>query len=216
MGQFASDTFSGTDGTELSAYNAAWSKATATGDILITDVGRIRASTTTQPRYVHSGAPASADYSVSADMTRVSTAGTPSAGVIGRAAAAGADSQYQAVAQETSGSIEGVTLNKRVTGANTQLGRDTTVSLVGTNNIVLDMNGTTIDLYWAGGGSPTISVTDSAISAAGFPGVMFNNSSAPVNTSTYHLDNFSADEVTAAASMVPRRGGARFTNLFSM
>lgn len=199
MTTFASDAFGGTAGTELSAYSANWSKvAGATGDAVITAAGRVRASSTTAVIYGHATAPASADYSVQADVHFASSAGAPRAGVVGRADASAA-SYYQFGLQETSGSVEGLTLDKVVSGTATQLGRDTTISYTAPNTCKLDMSGSTIKGIW--NGVEKFSVTDTSISAAGKAGLRFINTGSPSDSTTYHLDNWIAEEAGGAPTL---------------
>src|SRR5690242_14331015 len=105
---FTSDDFTGTAGTELHAYSAAWTKQNASGPdngniFLGFDSGSYATTNdTTHAIYQRSGTPASPDYSVSAIFTR--TAGIPGTalmGLIGRAAAAGTSSFYQAMYVES-------------------------------------------------------------------------------------------------------------------
>jgi len=55
-------------------------------------------------------------------------------------------------------------------------------------------------MYWDGSGSPSINQTDSAITAAGKAGVRYFNGSTPTDLLSPQIDNFSADDVGAAAA----------------
>src|SRR5689334_15270481 len=94
---FASDTFTGsTPGQELSAYNSAWSKQSASDfpdDAFIGVDAQTYASATNTSCYQHSGSPAGANYSVFADLTidgpsLIGAGVSTLMGVIGRAVGA--------------------------------------------------------------------------------------------------------------------------------
>lgn len=196
MAQFASDSFAGTEGQELAAYSGSWAKVTGlTGAFEIVS-GLIRASSTTSPCYYHSGSPASADYSVSADIYKPST----SADVIGVTArtSTGANTMYRASINQNADAVNSqLQLFKFVAGVTTQLGSNTNVThgTSTTKNIKLECVGSAIKVYWDGSGSASISVTDTAISAAGKAGVRAFSASSPTDTNVPQLDNFSADDI---------------------
>lgn len=216
MAQFASDSFTGTAATELSAYNADWTEhgSYASGQLVISDANRLRAGVNASSLYYHSGTPASADYSVSADIFAKETdGGTHNAGVVGRVNT-GANTFYNAryLGQTT----DAWQLFKFVAGVATQLGSSSTQSLTDETsyNVKLEMIGsssTAVKLYKEGSGSATISVTDSSspITAAGKAGIRLLPNDAPSNTTGLHMDNFSADDVVSAASDPSRRAFPR-------
>lgn len=196
MAQFASESFTGTEGAELAAHNAAFTKCPSlTGAIEIAS-NRGRCTSTTSPGYYHSGAPASADYQVTADLTKVSAA-VSFIGVLGRQSTS-VNTSYRATVDPTSsGSTGTMQLFKFVAGVATQLGSSTSVTYVTseTREIKLEMVGSAIKVFWDGSGSPTISVTDTAISAAGKAGVRGFSSAAPGDSVGGHITNFSADDI---------------------
>lgn len=188
---FASDSFAGTEGTELSAYDAVWTKVTGvTGNAEIASE-RLRASSTTTPAYYHSGAPASADYAVSADLYFHESGATvgPAAGVIGRCSTS-ANTHYMG---RYAGNA-GWQLFKIVAGTVTQLGVSVpeAVGAGSTKTCTLDMVGSTIRVL--SDGVEKISVTDTAITAAGKAGVRFFNSTTPGDALGFHIAAFSADD----------------------
>src|SRR3990167_3619960 len=140
MAQFASDAFTGTEGTTLTTYDAAWTRHTSyTGNLEIAS-DRVRQSTTTSA-YWHSGTPTSADYSVSADLFMKETSGGNNyAGVIGRVNTAANTFYMGRYAGEASDSWQ---LFKAVAGAFTQLGSDSAQSLTDetTYNVKMEMVG---------------------------------------------------------------------------
>jgi hypothetical protein len=195
MTVFASSAFGGTTGQELSVFDSAFSKVTGnTGDAIITAAARLRASSTTGVAYLHSGTPASPDYEVTVDWFYANSAGAPSAGAIGRCSTS-ANTYYNARVAEIS-SVPVLQLVKMVAGVQTQLGSNVAITAAAGNTyqIKLKMVGSTIEAYFNGAASPDISVTDTAITAAGKAGVRFGNTSTPNDAATYHLDNFSADD----------------------
>ena len=198
MAQFGSDSFGGTEGTELSAYNAAWTRHTSYSITAEIASGRVRVSSAGTPAYWHSGTPSSADYSVSADLFAKETdGGTALAGVIGRVSTAANTLYHARYSGDTTDSWQ---LYKAVAGTFTQLGSSSAQSLTDETayNIKLEMIGTAIKLYKEGSGTATISATDSAITAAGKAGIrMFHG--APSDTAGIHIDNFSADDVVGGA-----------------
>lgn len=202
MAQFASDAFTGTSGTELSAYSGNWTKhpSSGAGTFVISNANRCRKNSgdANEAIYYHSGSPASADYTVSADLVFVSS-DVASPSVCGRMSTS-ANTFYMARYNTDLGG--GWQLYKRVAGTFTQLGSTASATFTsGTKNLVLRMSGSTIELYKEGSGTPTISATDTAISAAGKSGLRCG---ADTSDSTgLHIDNFSADDIVAAGTAVP-------------
>src|SRR5687768_4458079 len=96
MAHFVTDSFTDSDGTNLSSHagelGASWTEhpSFTTGDIVISDANRARATTTNTNLYYASSAPASAEYSVSA-VIRCVTAATCRVGVGGRVSTSAAD-----------------------------------------------------------------------------------------------------------------------------
>lgn len=212
MAQFASDAFTGTDGTELSVHDAAWSLAFSTNSNTAALIGnRVRrvstGSTSSIARYVHSGSPASADYSVSLTY-RVVTATNEFTGVTGRSSEV-AETFYMARYINSSALWQ---LYKFVTGTATLLGSFSQTLTVDTDYVLtLRMIGTTISLEVDG--VERVSVTDSDISDAGKAGIRFAGAVNASDTTGYHFDNFSADDIGAAASLLPLRMGNLRANM---
>jgi hypothetical protein len=196
MAQFASDLFEGVEDTELSAYNAAWTKAPGTTGSMEIASGRLRPSTTVSPGYYHSGVPASADYSVSANCYKFGATTSNSVAVNGRQSTS-ANTLYRAAIYRSSTSQCTVALHKFVAGTATQLGSNISVAHAdgATLNLKLEMVGTAIKLYHAGAETPSISVTDSSITDAGRAGVRAYSADAPSDTIGVHLADFSADDI---------------------
>jgi hypothetical protein len=199
VAQFASDTFTDTSGTALSTHSADWTLHTSygTGACVISDANRVRRSNNNSALFWHAGSPASADYEVSADLfTKETDGGASNTGVVGRVDTT-ANTAYHA--RYGGSTTDGWQLFKIVGGTSTQLGSTSSQSLTDetTYAVKLKMVGTTIELFKEGSGSATISVTDSAISAAGKSGIRFVGT-AETNTAGLHIDNFSADDVGGA------------------
>jgi hypothetical protein len=196
MTAFVTDTFSGTDGTELSAYDASWSQATGSLAASQLASGRVRISaiaTGMGSAYLHSATPPSADYSVSVDILDASsgTAGqTYLAGPLGRGNG-GANTFYHAHYNNTS-TVRQWRLWKCVSGVFTQLGSSVsqTLTVGSTYNCRLTMSGTTISLTKENEATPIISVTDSAISTTGKAGLRVAAGTTPGDATLLQLDNF--------------------------
>lgn len=198
MTVFASSNFNGTEGDNLSTFDANWKKQSgATGDAEIAS-SRARQSSTTTTHYYYDAAAASADYTVSADLFNPGEITTSIAGVTGRAAS-GASTFYQARYEAANTAVR---LIKSVAGSFTQLGSVSRTSFPAsdTRPIVLSMSGSNLEVTWNNEGTPLISVTDTGITAAGFPGIRFNTTNTPTDTAGIQLDNFSADEAGGGAS----------------
>jgi hypothetical protein len=199
VAQFGSENFNGTTGTELSAHNAAWTEhGSYTQDYLIAVAGRAYRNGSGGGCYYHSGSPASADYTVSAELfMRTTNAGSAAVGVCGRIDTS-ADTMYYA--RYAGGATDGWQLFKTVSGSSTQLGSTSTQALTDETGyaILLSMVGTTIELYKEGAGTPEISTTDSAISSAGKAGI--RGSGTESSTAGAHIDDFSADDVGGGAT----------------
>lgn len=200
---FATDTFTGTTNQELSLYSAAWSKHTgyAQDGVIGVDSGTyaICNSNTLAAVYQNSGAPASADYSVFADLKKLTGANAPQLGVCGRMAA-GADTRYAFLHLHGSNVSR---LYKWVAGTQTQLGSDYANTLTSTaQRFELRMSGTSISGY-IDGVLRVGPVTDVAISAAGKAGIhMFNMREVGV-ADAGSLDNFDAVDAGAGGGAYP-------------
>lgn len=197
MAQFASADFTGTDGDELSAANAAFSKQITCANALIQSNRLCAASGATPPRYIHSAAPASADYEVSADFHVVTTNTAYAAGVLARAQS-GVDTSYWARWRPGTG----WQLFRYDAGTPTQLGSTVaeTISAGTTRRIRLRCAGDVVSVYRDAETSPIITVTDaSPITAAGYAGILVS----ALTTAGPHLDNWSADTLDAGDTTAP-------------
>lgn len=205
MAQFASATFTGTDATELTAHDAAWTRrpTSATNSQLVGN--RLRASGVNPSEYYHSGTPASADYTVEADIYVASLVAGVSAGVFGRGSTDGNNSYSANYHVGT-----GWRLYKQVGGTFTLLTSvAATLTALSTYRLKLSMIGTAIKVF--ADGVQVLSVTDSAVSAAGKAGIrIYDNASTPGDAKNFHLDNFSADDpssgsltLTGSPSVIP-------------
>jgi hypothetical protein len=172
------DSFTNSNGTSLESHDALWVKNTQyTGVLEIqSNKATIKSSPAANACYVYDQAPSSADYDVTGDWSNTTTSG--SGGVIGRASKT-ADTFYLA-RHASSNDIE---LYKFVAGTPTSLGSAASgYTANATMEIKLSMSGSTIKVYC--NGVQKISVTDTAITAAGYAGIRFGAS-----TSGF-IDNF--------------------------
>lgn len=197
---FASDTFTGTPVTELSAYSAAWSKQSGfTTDAFIGPDGPycIVAGNLTYGVYQNSGSPASADYSVFADVKRIGGTATPQMGVCGRMQS-GAGTFYCTLHFH---SLNQTRLYKCVSGAFTQLSSSYSNSL--TTGVAqrheLRMSGSTISVH-IDGGAAVISVTDTSITTAGKAGLIGFTMRDSGVADTGSIDNWEAVDAAPAAT----------------
>lgn len=197
MAQFVNASFVGTSGTGLSSHDSNWTlhPATSTGGCVISNANRCRRNNNNTTIYYHAGTPASADYEVEAPLFAKETdGGASSTGVTGRTDTTAASFYH---ARYGGGTTDGWQLFKFVGGTPTQLGSTSSQSLTDetSNAVKLRMVGTTIELYKQGGGSATISVTDSAISAAGKVGIRFVGTG-ETDTTGLHIDGpLTADDI---------------------
>ncbi len=190
---FASDTFTGSDGTTLASHNANWvrhSGSSASTEVKLFSNTARKQDAAGSCVYYRSESPSSADYEVSADITNDGGGSGDAAGVLGRCSTS-ASTWY--MARLNSGNFQ---LFKFVSGTATQLGSNVTTGYPttgNTSNIKLSMSGSSIDMYANGGGSPIISQTDSAISAAGQAGLRFGFGGSD-STDDLRADNFDASD----------------------
>lgn len=208
MANFATDTFTDSNGVNLPTHDANWVKHGSSGasQLIITDANRIRVGTTdsSETIYYHSGSPASADYTVKADFLKKDDSDGAQM-VCGRMSTS-ANTFYAAqYTRSVSGSTAAWKLFKRVAGTFTQLGSSVNQTL--TVDVAyegkLSMSGSTIELYKEGSGTPSISTTDTSITAAGKSGLR-GTGYVSTNTSSLHLDNFSADDLTSGTTFTPK------------
>lgn len=200
MAQFAADTFTGTDGAELSAYSAVWSKQTgATTNAQISSGARVKTTNAaTLCMYQHSGSPVNANYSAKLDLLRWSIGGlTYYIGPTVRASTTAAT--YYMVRNGLGANNQ---LYKVIANVYTQLGTDTAAvpTLEVDTNLRLEAIGTAIKVYWANSATAMISQTDGDITAAGKAGFWIYGTGGEGSFTGVHLDNFSADDAVSGGT----------------
>lgn len=171
---FLQETFSGSTGTAITSLTpttgGAWSVQTGyspSSPNAIDTAGTALYCPSAAGVYQNSATPGSADYYVEAVLNMLSSVGSDNVGIIARADPA-ANTFY--FARYLVGS--GWQLFKTVAGTSSQLGATQTDAwTTGTRTVRLTVTGTTIAL--SVGGTTIVSVTDSAISAAGKAGLRF-------------------------------------------
>lgn len=195
-------TFTGTQFTELSAFDANFSKQTGyTQDGILGAGGTyaIQNNGTGAAVYQYAATPPSASYSVWADIAKLSgnTGNGPRMGVCGRMAAS-ADTFYYAL---YSHDLTNIRLFKRVAGVQTQLGSSYTYTLTGTAaKLELVMNGSAISVKL--NDSVVIGpVTDTDITAAGRAGIYLFDMRETGVADAGSLDNFDAAALGGGASL---------------
>jgi hypothetical protein len=189
-------TFSGTQFTELSAFDANFSKQTGyTQDGILGAGGTyaIQNGGAGPAVYQYAATPPSANYSVFADIAKLSgsTGAGPRMGVCGRMAS-GADTMYFALYSHDSTNIR---LFKVVVGVQTQLGSSYSYTQNSTPaKLELVMNGSSISVEL---NDATIigPVTDTAITAAGRAGVYLFDMRETGVADAGSLDNLDAAEI---------------------
>lgn len=200
MAEFVNVSFVGSAGTALSTHDANWIKHTSysTGNVILSDANRARRNTNNTSMYWYDATPPSADYKARAPLFAKETdGGASNTGVCGRVDTA-ANTMYHA--RYGGGTTDGWQLYKFVAGVVTQLGSTSSQSLTDetSNEVELWMQGTSIELYKQGSGTPTISVTDSAISAAGYAGIRFVGTTES-DTTGLHIDGpFIAEDFSSS------------------
>lgn len=190
---FASDNFTDTAGTLLSAHTPSgggtWTKHTLYSETLvITDANRVRKDASANGTvYHHSGTSATADYDVEGVLFVASNIGV-FPGIAGRIDTA-ADTYYF---MRYNGTTQVWDLMKAVAGSFTALGSQGQVLTVGNSYLMkLQMRGNQIRAYVDG--SPLFTaVTDNSIVAAGKAGFRFFGANS--NTTGYHFDSFTATD----------------------
>ena len=200
---FASSSFPGSAGAELSASDASWSKQsgfTATAGVGGDGNWLISTSNTTYAIYQHSGSPASADYDVSADITAIGGSLAWEVGVCARMQAA-ASTFYMLWHHRSSNQWR---LSKCVAGAFTTLGSaySQTLTTGVAYRALLRVVGSSISGY-VDGALVIGPVTDTAIATAGKAGVLSFNSRETGVADRAKLDNFSADDAAGGGSTTP-------------
>lgn len=197
MANIAADTFTGTDGTGIVSHDANWAAVTGYSDNAAIYSNRLRKSSgSTTAVYRYNVAPSSADYAVSSEFYVAGTTDTTyNAGVIARASSS-QTTMYMARWRNGTG----FQLFKFVNSTTaTQIGSTVAQSYSAgtTQKITLRVEGSTISVYRGAETTPIISVTDTAISAAGYAGVWTNTLS---TTDGPQLDNWSADDIVVNAA----------------
>jgi hypothetical protein len=195
---FSSDDFTDSAGTVLSSHTpsggGSWARnptAIYAGIDVVVAANRVRIAQRGSTAYYHGGAPASADYDVSADIYVASASSVAGAAVVGRQST----SDGSGYAFGTLGS-SGLWNLYRVgtTGGVASLGTfSDTISTGTTRAIKLEMRGTTIKGYVDG--TAVVTATNSTVTAAGKAAVRFNSNNTDGGDSLYyHLDNFDASD----------------------
>ena len=201
MPTFASDSFGSANGTELSAHNAKWKKVSGFSANAQIAGGRARASSTSSAMYYYDAAPGSADYSVSADYSRISTLVSAVALTLRNSTTAA--NCYRLYPDPASGAA---VVGKFVAGAYTELGSISSV-IAGneTANLRLEAIGATLKVYKNGSSTALATYADSSVTSAGYAGVRSFSSVAPSDSDGLHIDNFLAatpDPVVSAINSI--------------
>ncbi len=202
----SADSMTGTAGATLQSRNgetaATWTKyAVSDSDAVLTPTGRIRKTGTSLGAvYFASAVPASADYTVEADVYVASNLANDVAGVLGRVDSTTANGYYVRYEQDNQRWV----LYRVTNSTLTALGQSGVQALtVGTTyRLALDLTGTSIRALV--NGAPVVSVTDGAITTAGRAGVAlgFDDSAMTTVTDTtgMQLDNFRVSPPVADAA----------------
>lgn len=148
--------------------------------------------------YYYDAAPGSADYSVSADVERL-TFQDVGAGLLLRMSSSAATG-YRIFANPGSGLVE---LGKFVSGTYTSLGTTPFNTLpLGTTNLRLEAVGSALKVFKNADSTPILSVSDASISAAGYAGLRPFSSVTPSDTGGAQIDNFLAATPDAPAPTI--------------
>lgn len=151
-------------------------------------------------------APTLADYDVEVTVGAKPASGTThAAGVVARAADA---SNYYGLVLYHSAAAQHFRLFKKVAASVTSLAADTTNAVTAGDVFKLELRGTAIKVYQ--NGTERMSVTDSALSAAGKAGLCWGSvyDAGDDISTAWEFDNFTVTTVeTAAGHPAMRRGG---------
>lgn len=207
MADFVSDTFTDTSGTALASHTgetgAGWTEHSSygTGDIVISDANRARATTTNVNLYYASGTPAGVEYSVSS-LIRCVTSINCRVGVAGRVSTSAAD-YYLALYRV----FTGWQLFRVQAGGFTQLGASTASPAfeTGATEKTLKLDITDAAKKLLVDAVEIISNADNVIVAAGRAGLWYGNFNATTNATGYHWDNFVANEAGGGGPTQPPR-----------
>ena len=194
---FLNETFTGTAGTRLEVYNESWVKMTSLVDSATIASGGERARSNGTAGYYRIDAPApSADYSVSADIFVSSVAGY--GGPCGRVS-----STAQTFYQVRYLANTGLQLVRYLNGGVTTLATFNYAAVAGeTLKVRLEMIGSALKVYFNGGATPVISVTDTNITQPGYIGVRWQNAA----SGQIQIDNLigsTPDEAGATTTVSP-------------
>lgn len=144
--------------------------------------------------------PTSADYDVLFTLAALETSNNPySCGVMGRFADA---SNYYYGRVLPSLQANDKRIYKEIAGVQTSLGSGDNANTV-SDVILLEMRGSTLRLLQ--NGVERVSVSDSALTAAGKGGLLWGGIAGDSTISTWRVDDFKVDEVVAAAGLVTRK-----------
>lgn len=187
--------FTGANGAELNAVNAAFVKVHTCDNAIIQSNRVIAASTTAPPTYRHTSAPPSADYQVSTDLYIAGTTSTSvSAGPMARMVDGERTGYWLRWRRGT-----GWQLFRYNTGTATQIGSTvgpTTYTAATLVRATVRCAGSVIKGFVDG--AEIISVTDaSPISAAGYAGLIASNT---LTTDGPHIANFTAETLEATVA----------------
>jgi hypothetical protein len=206
---FASDSFTGTAGTALTAHTpdvgGSWTNPGSISSVL-SNANRVRGNTAgNESDHLNQGTPAGADYDVQVDLIPL-TVTSSYAGVAGRSdATMGTNGTtgrcYLAFHDGTLGT-PAWTLQKGVNNVYTNIATSNATLVANTTyTILLQMRGSAQTVLV--NGVSTVTGTDSAVTAAGKAGILIRDAAAS-NAADYHLDNFSAaDAVTSIYPIHP-------------
>ena len=189
MAIIASDTFSGSAGQELSAYNPSWLKVNSlTGNLIITTPGRVRPSSTTSAAY-GIFQPSTPDYAIEYDATYIGGSANITTFALLRGAASGSTSYRAGIA--LSGGSPAFQCFRFVSGVATQIGGNVSILLVAsqTRRVRVEIDGAVIRAYVNGG--LIFEQTDpSPITSAGYAGLRSYAETTPTDSNGIHVDNF--------------------------
>jgi hypothetical protein len=204
MSTFLSDTFTGSDGTDLSAHagetGATWTKhGSVSGGALVISNNRIRGTVNdAEVLYYASGTPATADYTVTAVVNLVSQVAEANQAVAVAGRTDTAAKTFYVFFVQAFNSL--CTLGKYVAGTFTVLATSPQTFAADTDyTIALEMVGTAIKGYL--NGVAVCSVTDAAIATAGRAGVWAYDQTSP--TSDLHICSVSAADAAGGAPAAP-------------
>ena len=198
----SSDSFTDTAGKLLTAHTgeleAGWTRLQGAANATISNEGRVYRAGLGYSSNLASLVPASADYTVEADLVMKSMLSDDAAGIIGRVNTA-SNTYYLASWEERDNSWNLAKVTNGSIGYLDYVANQPALVIGQTYRLKLEMVGSTLNLYV--NGVLKVSDTDTSLTGLGRAGIMTGRTAlsvAQTNNTGLHLDNFQVSATTRA------------------